>query len=173
MQAQTKQMRIVDPILMEMDQEAEITKRLLDIIPEDKLTWRPHPKAKSLGELGMHLATLQGAVAEMCQPDSLEMHEIPRDTEATSRAQILGAFAESLNKAKSIVDSTDDTSVMAEWKLTKDGRTLMASPRIGVWRALLLNHNYHHRGQLSTYLRELDVALPSIYGPSADTNPFA
>lgn len=173
MQTETKQMRIVDPILMEMDQEAEITKRLLEIIPEDKLSWRPHPKAKSLGELAMHLATLQRGVAENSQEDIVELPNFPPDPEAISRAQILEVFAESLEKAKEIVGSTDDAKAIAEWKLTKDGKTLMAMPRIGFWRAILLNHNYHHRGQLSTYLRTLDVALPSIYGPSADTNPFA
>jgi uncharacterized damage-inducible protein DinB len=173
MQAETKQMRLVDPILMELDAEAETTKRLLDIIPEDKLSWRPHPKAKSLGELAMHIATLQGGVAEISQLDSKEAGTFPLDVEATSRSQILEAFATSLKKAKDIVASTDDAGAMAEWKLTKDGQTLMAMPRLGFWRAILLNHNYHHRGQLSTYLRELDVKLPSIYGPSADTNPFA
>lgn len=173
MQAVTQQMRIVDPILMELDQEAEITKRLLDIIPEDKLSWRPHPKAKSLGELAMHLATLQGNVAELGQADSAEVPNFPPHAEATTRAQVLETFAESLKKAKSIVDSTDDTQAMAAWTLTKDGNSLMSMPRMAFWRSILLNHNYHHRGQLSTYLRELDIPLPSIYGPSADTNPFA
>jgi uncharacterized damage-inducible protein DinB len=173
MQAEARQMRIVDPILAEIDQEAEITKRLLDVIPEDKLSWRPHPKAKSLGELAMHLVSSQGNVAELGQLDTKEAGGFPPDIEATSRAQILDAFATSLKKAKEIVGSTDDAEAMAEWKLTKDGKTLMAVPRIGFWRSILLNHTYHHRGQLSTYLRQLDVALPSIYGPSADTNPFA
>lgn len=173
MQAETQKMRLVDPILMELDQEAEITKRLLDIVPEDKLSWRPHPKAKSLGELAMHIATLQGNVAEISQLDSKEAGTFPPDIEATSRSQILEAFAESLEKAKDIVGSTDDARTMAEWKLTKNGETVLAMPRFSFWRSILLNHNYHHRGQLSTYLRELDVALPSIYGPSADTNPFA
>jgi uncharacterized damage-inducible protein DinB len=173
MQAETKQMRLVDPILMELDQEAEITKRLLDIVPEDKLGWRPHPKARSLGELAMHIATLQGGVAEIGQLDSKEAGTFPTDPEATSRAQLLEAFAASLKKAKDIVASTDDARAMTEWKLTKDGQTVMAVPRIGFWRAILLNHNYHHRGQLSAYLRELNIPLPSIYGPSADTNPFA
>ena len=173
MQAETRQIRIADPILMELDQEAEITKRLLDIIPEDKLSWRPHPKAKSLGELAMHIATLQGTVAELGQLDSKEAGNFPPDIEATSRAQILEAFATSLKKAKEIVGSTDDARAISEWKLVKDGKTLFTAPRVGFWRSILLNHNYHHRGQLSTYLRELDVPLPSIYGPSADTNPFA
>src|SRR6266404_2903296 len=105
MQAETKQIRIADSILAELDQEAEITKRLLDILPEDKLSWRPHPKAKSLGELAMHIATLQGAVAEIGQLDTKEAGTFPPDIEATSRAQILEAFATSLKKAKEIVDS--------------------------------------------------------------------
>jgi uncharacterized damage-inducible protein DinB len=173
MQAETRAERIADSILMEMDQEAEITKRLLDIIPEDKLSWRPHPKAKSLGELAMHLATLQRGVAELGQPDTAEVPNFPPDPEASNRAQILDTFAESLQKAKDIVAATDNARVMAEWKLTKDGSTILAMPRIALWRSILLNHNYHHRGQLSTYLRTLDVPLPSIYGPSADANPFA
>jgi uncharacterized damage-inducible protein DinB len=172
MQAEKRQMRIADSILIEMDQEAETTKRLFDVIPDDKLSWRPHPKARSLGELAMHIATLPGGVAEISQLDSKEAGTFPVDPEATSRAQILEIFAESLKKGKDIVASTDDARAMAEWKLTKDGATLMTMPRMGFWRMVLLNHNYHHRGQLSAYLRELDVPLPSIYGPSADENPF-
>ena len=172
MQAETRQMRIADSIVMEMEQEAETTKRLFNVIPDDKLSWRPHPKARSLGELAMHVATIPGNVAEIGQLDSKEAGTFPVDPEAASRAQILEIFAESLKKGKEIVASTDDARAMAEWKLTKDGTTLMAMPRAGFWRMVLLNHNYHHRGQLSAYLRELDVELPSIYGPSADTNPF-
>lgn len=171
MQAEAKQMRLVDPILAELDQEAEITKRLLDIIPEDQFDWRPHPKAKSLGELAMHVAQLQGNVAELSVPDTKEFG-IPPDPEATSREQILETFAESLRKAKDIVASTPEEKVTAEWRLTRNGETVASMPRINFWRSILLNHNYHHRGQLSTYLRALDVPLPSIYGPSADTNPF-
>ena len=173
MQAERKQVRIVDPILAELDQEAEITKRLLDVIPEDKLGWRPHPKAKSLGELAMHIATLQGNVAELAQSETKEAGTFPPDIEATSRAQILEAFAESLGKAKEIVGSNDDAAAMTDWNLTKGGKTLLTMPRMAFWRSILLNHNYHHCGQLSTYLRELDIPLPSIYGPSADTDPFA
>jgi uncharacterized damage-inducible protein DinB len=173
MQAEKRPMRIADTIVTEMDQEAETTKRLFNVIPEDKLSWRPHPKARSLGELAMHIATLPGGVAEIAQLDAKEAGTFPVDPEATSRAQILDVFAESLKKGKEIVASTDDARAMSEWKLTKDGETLMAMPRAGFWRMVLLNHNYHHRGQLSAYLRELDVVLPSIYGPSADTNPFA
>jgi hypothetical protein len=100
------------------------------------------------------------------------MPSFPPDPVATSREQILGLFAESLKKGKDIVASTDDAAAMAEWRVMNGDTTVMAMPRIGMWRSILLNHNYHHRGQLSAYLRELDVPVPSIYGPSADENPF-
>jgi len=174
MQAEAKIMRSVDPIIAELDQEAEVTKRLFAIIPEDKLDWRPHPKAKSLGELAMHIAVLQGNVAELGNEDVREISDIPTsDPEAKDRDQILQAFAQGLAKAKDILNSTDDERAGKEWKLLKEGQTVFSAPRAAFWRTVLLNHNYHHRGQLSTYLRTLDVPLPSIYGPSADTNPFA
>ena len=173
MQAQAKMNTIATEVVNEMEREAEITNRLFDIIPEDKLDWRPHAKGKSLGELAMHLAVLPGNVASLAVKDVHEFTGIPKDEQATSREQIQTIFAESLEKAKEIVDSTDDENAMKEIQLIVNGKTVFAAPRIGFWRTVLLNHNYHHRGQLSTYLRILDVPLPSVYGPSADTNPFA
>src|SRR5688572_26724366 len=167
MQAEPRQTTIADAILMEMDQEAETTKRLFNIIPEDKLEWRPHPKAKTLGELAMHIAQIPRGVAELADKDVAEVPNLLPDPSFSTRAELLAAFAESLKKGKDTVGSTDDGRAMAEWKLTKDGATVMAMPRAAFWRAILLNHNYHHRGQLSTYLRALDVKLPSIYGPTA------
>ncbi len=165
-------MKLVDPILAELDQEAEITRKLFAIIPEDKLSWRPHSKARSLGELALHIATVQGEVAELAEPDSAEA-PTPPETEATSLAQINEAFEESLKKAKNIVGSMDNDRAMADFSITISGEVVMKVPRIGFWRSILLNHYYHHRGQLSAYLRELDLKLPSIYGPSADTKPFS
>jgi uncharacterized damage-inducible protein DinB len=164
----TKQQRLVDEILAEIDREAEITKRLFDIIPEDRLSWRPHPQARSLGELALHIAVTQGGVAKLTESDASEVNP-PPDREAASRAEILAAFADSLKTAKEIIGATDDARVLAEWKYTRNGQTT-AVRRGDFWRSILLNHYYHHRGQLSVYLRELNVKLPSIYGPSADTN---
>lgn len=172
MQPETKQARIADSILAEIEQEAVTTKKLLELLPEDKLTWRPHSKAMSLGELAMHVAGLQGGVAELSSSDSADAADLPPLQEAKSRTEVLEVFADSQRKAKEIVGSTDDERAMSEWQFNRDGKTVVAMPRIAFWRSILLNHNYHHRGQLSTYLRQLDVKLPSIYGPSADENPF-
>jgi len=167
-----KTFTIAGAVLAEMDQEAETTRRLFEILPEDRLGWRPHPKAKSLGELAMHIAQIPAGVAELGRPTVIEFN-FPPEAEATGREQILATFEESLAHAKEIVAETDDARVNEMWSMTVGGETVMTMPRMALWRSILLNHNYHHRGQLSTYLRQLDVKLPSIYGPTADTNPLS
>lgn len=168
-----KSYTIAGAVLAEMDQEAETTNRLFEILPEDKFSWRPHPKAKSLGELVMHIAKIPGGVAGLGDHDVAEAPDFPPDPEPTSRRQVLDAFATSLAEGKKIVAATDDDRARADWSMAVDGHVIMTMPRMALWRTILLNHNYHHRGQLSTYLRTLDVKLPSIYGPTADDNPFA
>ena len=92
---------------------------------------------------------------------------------ATSTAEVMTALEQSLAKAKEILNGLDDATITSSWSMKAGGKTIMTMPRLAVVRSILLNHWYHHRGQLSVYLRELDVPLPSIYGPTADENPFA
>jgi uncharacterized damage-inducible protein DinB len=164
-------MAIVDSILMELDQEAKTTQRVLERIPEDKLAWKPHAKSYSLGQLGLHIAHGQGALAAAVSNDS---HEIPSfvQPQPASRKEILDTFAQSTASAKQLLAKLDDSRMMATWTATRGGKVILSMPRIGFIRAILMNHIYHHRGQLSVYLRLLDVPVPSIYGPSADENPF-
>src|SRR6266849_1410285 len=164
-------MRLVDSILMEIDQEAQTTKRVLDRIPEDKLAWKPHPKAFSLGQLALHIASAPGSVAAAAVPDSMEAPNFSQP-EPKSRQEVLDTFSKSLESAKDTLKKMDDARLTSMWSLTKNGKVLMSVPRIGFIRSILMNHNYHHRGQLSVYLRMVDVPVPSIYGPSADENPF-
>jgi len=165
-------MRLVDSILMELEQEAQTTKRVLDRIPDDKLAWKPHPKSYSLGQLALHIASVPGSVAAAVVPDSMEAPNFLQP-EPKSRQEVLDTFSKSLESAKDTLKKMDDARLTSMWRLTKNGKVLMSVPRIGFIRSILMNHNYHHRGQLSVYLRMLDVPVPSIYGPSADENPFA
>jgi uncharacterized damage-inducible protein DinB len=165
-------MPIVDSLLMEIDQEAQTTKRVLDRIPEDKLAWRPHPKAFSLGQLALHIAAAPGNIAAAAAQDSFEAPSFSQ-VEAKSRQEVLDTFSQGIESAKSALNKMDDARLMSMWSLTKNGKVLMSVPRIGFIRSILMNHGYHHRGQLSVYLRILNVPVPSIYGPSADENPFA
>jgi len=165
-------MAIIDAILMEVEQEANTTQRVLDRIPEDKLAWKPHAKSYSLGQLGLHIARAQGALAEAVSKDSHEISSFIQP-EPTSRKEVLDTFTQSTANAKQLLARLDDTRLMSTWTATRNGKVILTMPRIAFIRAIMLNHIYHHRGQLSVYLRMLDVPVPSIYGPSADENPFA
>ena len=165
-------MRMADSIMMEIDQEATISRRLLERVPEDQLGWRPHPKSMTLGQLALHVAQTQGRVVDAVSVDTMELPDFGSQPSAETRSQLLSEFDASVAHAKEVINRWDDDDATANWTLTKDGAVLMSLPRIGFLRAIGMNHLYHHRGQLSVYLRLLDVPLPSIYGPSADENPF-
>jgi uncharacterized damage-inducible protein DinB len=164
-------MAIVDAILAELEQEASTTRRVLERVPEDKLSWRPHPKSFSLGQLAQHIAGGQKQIAKIA---SEGVHEIGivDPSEATSRQDLFKTFDESTAGAKDILRKMDDKTILSTWTGRRNGVTILAIPRIAFIRSILMNHIIHHRGQLSVYLRLLDVPVPSIYGPSADENPF-
>jgi uncharacterized damage-inducible protein DinB len=162
----------IDPILMEIEQESKVTQRVLDRVPGDKLAWKPHAKSYSLGQLAMHIATGQGRLAEIVSKDTHEIGNITQP-QPGSKNEILDAFTQGTATAMDSLRKLNDSQLMATWTLTKGGKVLLSAPRIGFIRSILMNHFYHHRGQLSVYLRLLEVPVPSIYGPSADENPFA
>lgn len=164
-------MPMVDPLLAELEQESAATIRLLERVPEDKLTWKPHAKSMSLGQLALHIAQVPGQLTEMAKVDGIEVPEFTQP-EATSRQQLLDTYRESLSAAKAGWSGLDESRLTAPWNVTKGDRVLMSVPRIALLRMFMLNHSYHHRGQLTVYLRLLDVPLPSVYGPSADESPL-
>ena len=166
--------RALEQMTGEIAQEAATTKRVLERVPPDKLGWKPHPKSMSLGQLAMHVATIPGGISKLAQVDEFEVDPanfnppVPKN-----REEILAALDASVQAAHDYVGGVSQSSAVGPWRATFHGRELMALPRVAMLRALMLNHWYHHRGQLSVYLRLLDVPVPSIYGPSADENPFA
>jgi len=166
-------MALIDGMLQELEQEAQTTRRVLERVPDNKLSWRPHEKARTLGELALHIAMVPGAVAELVATQSTVQAPQFTDLSPASAAELITALDESIAKAKKVLGGMDDTALMATWRMMQGERELFALPRIALLRSVMLNHWYHHRGQLTVYLRELDVPIPSIYGPSADENPFA
>ena len=166
-------MPIVDPFIAELDREAGITRRVLERVPADKLKWQPHPKSMSIGQLALHIAVLPGHLAEVFSLESWERPELGERSEPASKDEILSSFEAAQEKAKKILGSWDDSTAQTSWSLTKDGEALLSASRIDMVRSIMMNHAYHHRGQLAVYLRMLNIPVPSIYGPSADENPFA
>jgi uncharacterized damage-inducible protein DinB len=165
-------MSTIGPLLMELEQESAVTRALLERLPEDKLGWKPHQKSMSLGQLAMHLAGIPGDIAKVVGLDSFDVSGIAVPQQPGSCAEILAAFENSQAEALETLGEFDDAFLAKMWAAKKGGRTVSALPRSAVIRYILLNHLVHHRGQLSVYLRLLDVPLPSIYGPSADENPW-
>ena len=164
-------MSIANALLSELEQEAQTTRRVLERVPQAHLAWKPHPKSMSLGQLALHIAMVPGLVAEFAARDSMERPQFVQP-EAAAASELVPALDSSVAQARKHLGGMDDTAMTATWRLTSGGRELMSMPRVAFARAVMLNHWYHHRGQLSAYLRELDVPIPSIYGPSADENPF-
>lgn len=165
-------MRIIDSILAELDQEAVTTKKVLERVPQDKLDWKPHEKSMTFGQLALHVATTPGGVAEHMTKDEMEMPDLGNYDQPKTTEEILSALDDSLSKARQILNDMDDKAAMSHLKITKGGQEVMSMPKIGMARAILLNHWYHHRGQLCVYLRLQDLPVPAVYGPSADENPF-
>jgi len=165
-------MPLIDPILAELEQESISTRKLVQIVPEDKLGWRPHPKSMSLGQLAFHIAVLPEGIAEAASLDQFELPEF-NHPHPKNKKEILDSLEKSLARAKQKLSTFDDVRLKETWTANSNGKQMMAIPRIAMIRSILLNHWYHHRGQLNVYLRLLNVPLPPIYGPTADESPFA
>jgi uncharacterized damage-inducible protein DinB len=163
---------IIHALLQELEQETQTTRRVLERVPEDKLAWKPHEKSMSLGQLALHIATVPGAVAEMASQSPFQMPQLQQPT-ARNASELVPALEQSVAKARESIQSMDDADLQRTWRLVHGDQELMAMPVGAILRTIMLNHWYHHRGQLSVYLRQVGVPVPSIYGPSADENPFA
>jgi uncharacterized damage-inducible protein DinB len=170
-------MPIRDMILFEFDREMSITRKTLERVPEGKPDWTPHEKSMKLGRLAAHIAELPGLGVASLKLDSLDLAPPgapPRQPNVmTSRNQVLEMFDKNVADARAALASATDEQLMQPWSFNRGGKELFKVPRVAAFRGFALNHIIHHRGQLSVYLRLNNVAVPSIYGPSADENPFA
>jgi uncharacterized damage-inducible protein DinB len=164
-------MAIIDGMLQELELEAQTTRRVLERVPNQQLGWKPHDKARTLGALALHVAMVPGAVAEVAAQPQVPPPQFI-DPLPASAADLVPALDDSVAKAKRLLGGMDDQMLLATWRIVDGDREIMALPRVAFLRSIMLNHWYHHRGQLTMYLRELNVPIPSIYGPSADENPF-
>lgn len=166
--------KIMEPMLNELREEAATTRRVLDRVPADKLAWKPHEKSMSLGQLAFHVANIPGNLSKMVQLDEFDASQAnfsppnPKDLD-----EVKSALDAGVREAENYFAGLTDQSAQANWRLTTKGREVFSKPRVAILRSIMLNHWYHHRGQLSVYLRLLDVPVPVIYGRSADENPFA
>ena len=164
---------ISESFIAEMEQEMESTRRVLERVPADKTDWKPHEKSMSMGKLALHIATVPSSMAEMLKADTCDADDMKgMSDDPVDASTLVATMEESVNKAKEILSGMDDAAMMSNWTFTKGGQELMCVPKVAMVRSFLLSHWYHHRGQMTVYLRLLNIPVPSIYGPSADENPF-
>lgn len=155
----------------ELDFETAATAKVLERLPADRMDWRPNPKSMTLGELALHVATIPGAVTEVLGGNGVEAKDLLFHPHEADAARIQKALAGSVEAAKS--KQWTEAELAASWSVLHQGQAAMTISKEVARRLLMLNHWYHHRGQLTVYLRLLDVPVPRIYGASADDNPFA
>jgi uncharacterized damage-inducible protein DinB len=161
-------MTISQMLLPEFDQEMASTRKLLACLPEDKLEYQPHEKSMKLGRLAAHVAEMPGWIAMLPGRDKLEIPPDWKPAMATSREQLLSFLDENAAKGHAALASMSDEEFAENWSLIFMGRTAFTMPKSAVVRTIIMNHVIHHRAQLGVYFRMNDVAIPGMYGPSAD-----
>jgi uncharacterized damage-inducible protein DinB len=165
-------LNLAQSYLAEFTQETRTTRKFLERVPEDRLGWKPHEKSMTAGALALHIATAPAGVVQMAQRDEAPPPNVGGERpQPASVHEILSALDESVAVVESVLPTFSDERMAATWRLVLDGRELLAMPRQAFLRSILLNHWYHHRGQLGVYLRLLGAQVPSSYGPSGDEAP--
>jgi len=164
-------MPIAREFLAEFETQAPITRKFLERLPEDKLTWKPHEKSLSAGQLAYHLASVPGGIIRFVQDNPAQAPKSFDFPQPAVRAEILKTFDESVATVRSLLPQFDDAAMKETWHMEAGGREVMAQPRGEFLRDVMFSHLYQHRGQFSVYLRQLNVAVPASWGPSADELP--
>ena len=162
-------MNLSDPILTELSYESATARRLLERLPQQHFGWKPHEKSMTLARLATHIVEIPGWVASILDQDEFDVgasEYVPKN--ASSVPELLQMLDKNVAAAREAIGRQTNERMMALWRLKKKGQLIVEMPRIGMIRSMLLNHFIHHRGQLSVYVRLLNVPVPSIYGPSAD-----
>jgi uncharacterized damage-inducible protein DinB len=164
-------MSLAKSIFAEFEAQAPITRKFLERVPESKLGWKPHEKSMSAGQLGLHIARVPGGAVRFVQQNPAQAPDFGNVPQPSSLQEILNTFEESITAVRSLLPQCDDARMQETWRMMQGDREVLAIPRAQFLRDIMLNHWYQHRGQLSVYLRLLNVAVPASWGPSADEQP--
>ena len=164
-------MSIAASLLAEFENQAPITRKFLERLPEDKLTWKPHEKSMTAGQLAHHLAFVPGGVVRAVQINPAQAPDF-NFPQPASRQEILKTFDESVAAVRNELPKFDDAAMRETWRLFAGAQEVLAQPRAEFLRDVMLSHWYQHRGQFSVYLRILNVPVPASWGPSADEPPL-
>jgi len=159
-------MNLNEPLIAELQIEGATTRKMLERLPENSLAWKPHEKSRTLGEIGAHIANLPGLFIASLDQDEFDRHNYESVTDTV--LDILETFDKNIYRALEVMKTLSDERLLTPWRYKYGQQVIFEMPRLVVVRTTALNHLIHHRGQLSVYLRLLNVPLPSVYGPTAD-----
>ena len=164
-------MTIAASMLPEFDHEMATTRSLLERVPEGEAVWAPHEKSMTLGRLAAHIAELPGWMNSTIFQTELDFGApgAYNPTQFTTTAKLVELFDANVKAAHDALAGVSDADLMVNWALRNGEHVIFSMPRVAVIRGFVINHIIHHRGQLSVYLRLHNVPIPSIYGPTADT----
>lgn len=163
---------IAQAMLAEFETQAPVTRRFLERLPEDKLTWKPHEKSMTAGQLAYHIASTPGGVVRFAQTNPAQAPEFAKFPQPASCQEIMQTFDESVAVVREILPSIDDAEMAETWRLLARGKEVLARPREQFLRDIMFSHVYQHRGQFGVYLRILNLPVPASWGPSADEPPL-
>ncbi len=163
---------IAQAMLAEFETQAPVTRRFLERLPEDKLTWKPHEKSMTAGQLAYHIASTPGGVVRFVQTNPAQAPEFAKFPQPASCQEITETFDESVAVVREILPSIGDAEMAETWRLLAGGKEVLAQPREQFLRDIMFSHVYQHRGQFGVYLRILNVPVPASWGPSADEPPL-
>jgi uncharacterized damage-inducible protein DinB len=164
-------MSIAHELFVEFEIQAPVTRRFLERLPEDKLTWKPHPRSMTAGQLAYHLAQVPGGIVQFVRNNPAQAPESFSVPQPASSNEILAKFDESIASVREVLEQFNDAAMLETWRMVAGGKEVFAQPRGAFLRDVMLSHWYQHRGQFSVYLRLLDIPVPASWGPSADEPP--
>jgi uncharacterized damage-inducible protein DinB len=164
-------MSLAESIVKEFEIQIPITRKFLERLPEDKLSWKPHQRSMSAGQLALHIAMVPGGVVRGAQQNPAQAPDFSVIPQPSTLQEVLSKFEESIATVKTELPKFDDAGMNETWRLMQGDHELVATPRAQFIRDIMLNHWYQHRGQFSVYLRLLNVPVPASWGPSADEMP--
>lgn len=164
-------MSIAESFLTEFEEQASVTRRFLERLPEDKLLWKPHQKSMTAGQLAFHLATVPGAVVDVAKNESAPVPDFTICPQPASCGGVLRALDASVTTVRTTLPKMDDAAMHRIFRIFAGEQEVVAQRREQFLRDIMLNHWYQHRGQFSVYLRLLGIPVPASWGPSADEGP--
>jgi len=163
---------IAQALFAEFETQAPITRRFLERLPEDKLTWKPHEKSLTAGQLAYHLAAVPGGIVRFALNSPAQARQEFTFPQPATRDEILAKFEESIATVREILPTLSDAAMAETWRLMAGEKQLLAVPRHLFLRDVMFSHWYQHRGQFCVYLRLLNVPVPASWGPSGDEPPL-